>query len=208
MNRLRARVLSASLAGLCGLSLFTAVAVVPRVALAEESAIEAFKAKHEAVVGLVKQDAADDVLQTKIDGLLDYDWLAEAALGGPEHYQEVCGDRCDEFKALLTKLIRENYLRMVRKAGEHPVEYVGQTAGKNGVYKVTTRIKVNKNGRDQTVTVDYVMHQHDGQWQVRDIITDDVSLAKTYRYEFNKIAKSQGIDGIIRKLEDKLAKLD
>ena len=48
---------------------------------------------------------------------------------------------------------------------------------------------------------DYVALRHTG-------VTDEVSLAKTYRYEFNKIAKAEGIDGIIRKLEDKLAKLD
>src|SRR5690606_4380275 len=192
MNRLRARVLSASLTGLFGLSLFAAVTVTPNVAHAEQSAIEAFKAKHEAVVELVKKRADDKDLQAKIDGLLDYNWIAEAALGGPDNYQEVCQTRCDEFEALLTRLIRENYLRMIRKAEDHAVEYVGQTAGKNGIYKVTTRVKIDKNGREQVVTVDYVMHQIDGQWQVRDIITDDVSLSKTYRYEFNKIAKSQG----------------
>lgn len=208
MNRLRARVLSASLAGVFGLSLFAAVTVTPSVAQAEESAIEAFKAKHEVVVELVKKRATDEALQTKVDGLLDYGWLAQAALGGPDNYQTVCQTRCAEFDALLTKLIRENYLRMIRKAESHPVEYVGQTAGKSGIYKVTTRVKISKNGREQTVTVEYVMHQIDGQWQVRDIITDDISLAKTYRYEFNQIAKSQGIDGIIRKLEDKLQNLD
>ena len=31
--------------------------------------------------------------------------------------------------------------------------------------------------------------------QVRDIITDEVSLARTYRHEFAKIAKAEGIDG-------------
>jgi phospholipid transport system substrate-binding protein len=84
---------------------------------------------------------------------------------------------------------------------------VGQVAGRNDVYKVTTRVKVDKNGREQSITVDYVMHKIDGNWQVRDIITDDVSLSKTYRYEFNKIAKTEGIDGVIRKLESKLASL-
>ncbi len=207
MNRLRARVLTASLTGLFGLSLFAAVTVTPSVAHAEQSAIEAFKAKHEVVVELVKKRASDAEIQAKVDGLLDYEWIATAALGGPKNYQSVCQSRCDEFEALLTKLIRENYLRMIRKAENHPVEYVGQTAGRNGIYKVTTRIKVDKNGREQVVTVEYIMHQIDGQWHVRDIITDDVSLAKTYSYEFNKIAKAEGIDGIIRKLEDKLAKL-
>ena len=129
------------------------------------------------------------------------------ALGGAEHYATVCGTRCTEFEDLLTKLIRQNYLRMIRKAEKHPVEYVGQVAGRNDVYKVTTRVKIDKNGREQTVTVDYVMHKIGGNWQVRDIITDDVSLSKTYRYEFNKIAKAEGIDGIIRKLQEKLSSL-
>jgi phospholipid transport system substrate-binding protein len=207
MHRIRARLLSVSLTALSGMGLVAAITTAPSVAHAEESAIEAFKLKHEAVVKLVKDNATDAALQAKIDELLDYNYLATSALGGAENYATVCGSRCDEFEALLTKLIRQNYLRMIRKAEKHPVEYVGQVAGRNDVYKVTTRVKVDKNGREQTITVDYVMHEIDGNWQVRDIITDDVSLSKTYRYEFNKIAKTEGIDGVIRKLEDKLASL-
>jgi phospholipid transport system substrate-binding protein len=204
MHRIRARLLSVSL---LGLFVVGTVATTPTVARAEDSAIDAFRAKHEAVVKLVKDNATDAALQAKIDELLDYNYLATSALGGAENYATVCGSRCDEFEALLTKLIRQNYLRMIRKAEKHPVEYVGQVAGRNDVYKVTTRVKVDKNGREQTITVDYVMHEIDGNWQVRDIITDDVSLSNTYRYEFNKIAKTEGIDGVIRKLEDKLASL-
>lgn len=207
MNRFR-RALCASLTSLTLTGgLFAVVAATPSVAHAELSAIEAFKAQHESVIKLVQSGASDDKLQAKVDQLLDYGYLATAALGGPKNYAEVCKTRCDEFNALLTKLIRENYLRMIRKAEKHPVEYVGQVAGKNGVYKITTRIKIDKNGREQAVTVEYVMHKIGDDWQVRDIITDDVSLAKTYRYEFNKIAKTDGIDGIIRKLGDKLANL-
>jgi phospholipid transport system substrate-binding protein len=208
MNRLRARVFSASLAGLLCLGSAAVITATPTVAQAADSAIEAFKAKHEAVVELVKKDASDAKLQAAVDGLLDYNYLAISALGGPDNYTKVCGSRCDEFNTLLTKLIRENYLRMIRKAEKHPVEYVGQVAGRNNVYKVTTRVKIEKNNREQTVTVEYVMHQIDGAWQVRDIITDDVSLAKNYRYELSQIAKSEGIDGIIRKLQDKLASLE
>lgn len=206
MNRLRARLLSASL--LAGLTTFAAVSTAPTVAHAEDSAIDAFRAKQEAVVRLVSSGASDAKLQAKVDTLLDYDYLSTSALGGEKNYANVCGERCAEFNELLTRLIRENYLRMVRKAEKHPVEYVGQVAGRNDVYKVTTRVKIDKNGREQTVTVDYVMHKVNGNWQVRDIITDDVSLAKTYRYEFRQISKSGGIDAIISKLQDKLASLD
>lgn len=208
MNRLRARVLCASLTGFLSLGFAGGLLATPTVAQAGDSAIDAFTAKHEAVVKLVKNKATDAQLQEKVDELLDYEYLSTAALGGPDRYAEVCDARCDEFSALLTELIRENYLRMIRKAEKHPVEYVGEVAGKNDVYKVTTRVKVVKNGREQTLTVDYIMHKVDSKWQVRDIITEGVSLAKTYRYEINKIAKDQGIDGVIRKLQDKLATLE
>lgn len=209
---LRARLLSVALLARprsYGVAALLAVALMAPATAQAADAVGAFKAKHEAVVVLVKQDAEDAKLQKELDSLLDYDWLAEQSLGGADNFAKVCGDRCDEFEALLSRLIRENYLRMIRKAEKHPVEYVGQVEGKNSVYKVTTKIKIDKNGREQHVVVEYVMHQGaDGSWQVRDIITDEVSLAKTYRYEFNKIAKAEGIEGIIRKLEDKLVKLD
>lgn len=175
---------------------------------AKLSALDAFKAEHQKVIKLVKQKASSKKLQAEVDQLLDYDWLAQAALGGPSKYKEKCGARCDEFESILEKLIRENYLRMVRKAEGHPIEYVGQVSSKRGnAFKVKTRITVEKNGRKQRVVVAYVMHEIDGRWQVRDIITDDVSLAKTYRYQFSEIHKRSKIDGVIHKLEQKLAEL-
>jgi phospholipid transport system substrate-binding protein len=163
-------------------------------------AAEHFQTKHGALVQLVEDGANDGKLGAELDRMLDYQWLAEASLGGADNYASVCGDRCAEFEALLTKLIRDNYLRMIRKAKQHPLELVGAVEGKGGVHKVSTKLRVEKNGRSRSVTVDYIMHEVGGSWQIRDIITDDVSLVRTYRHEFNKIAKSEGIDGIIARL--------
>jgi phospholipid transport system substrate-binding protein len=174
---------------------------------AADDAAEAFQIKHGALVQLVEDGANDGKLGAEIDGMLDYGSVAEASLGGPDNYANVCGNRCAEFEALLTKLIRDNYLRMIRKAKQHPLELVGAVEGKGGVHKVSTKLHVEKNGRSRVVAVDYIMHQVAGSWQIRDIITDDVSLARTYRHEFNKIAKSEGIDGIIVRLQDKLSDL-
>lgn len=180
-------------------------ALVPSFASAQASAIEVFQSKHGALVQLVEAGADDRKLGAELDSMLDYDWLAEASLGGPNNYAKVCAPRCDEFQALLTKLIRDNYLRMIRQANEHPMELVGSEAGKGGVHKISTKLRIEKNGRSRAVNVHYIMHEVDGEFQIRDIITDDVSLVRTYRHEFHKIAKAEGIDGIIRKLEDKLA---
>jgi len=186
------------------LVLFTLLALAPGRARAGEAA-DAFKAKHDTIVELVNKNASDATLGNVIDDMLDYRSLAESTLGGPANFAKVCGDRCAEFEALLTKLIRANYLRMARQVNAHPLQHLDDVEGRNGVHKVTTKVKVEKNGRQRTMTIEYVMHKVDGRWLVRDIITDDISLASTYRNDFNKIAKTEGIDGIIERLEDKLA---
>jgi phospholipid transport system substrate-binding protein len=176
----------------------------PALAGTGAAAAETFQTKHGALVQLVENGADDVKLGAELDRMLDYRWLAEASLGGPDNYANVCAARCAEFEALLTKLIRDNYLRMIRKAKQHPLEMVGAVEGKGGVHKVSTKLRVEKNGRSRSVTVDYIMHEVGGGWQIRDIITDDVSLVRTYRHEFNKIAKTEGIDGIIARLQEKL----
>lgn len=198
--RLRAVLLGAT----CAAAL-TLGALTPATALAADGAMSDFKSRHEATIKLVKAKATSAKLQAEVDQLLDYQWLAQAALGGPARYEGTCKDKCDEFEKKLTQLIRQNYLKLIRQGKDHPVTYVKELEGRNQVFKVTTEIKVKKHGREQKVVVEYVMHKRDGHFSVRDLITDGVSLAKTYRYEFNEMNKSGGIDAILASLDKKLA---
>ena len=190
---------------LAPLTLAIAMLAAPAANAAEEepqSALEAFKASHEAILSLIHAGAGDAVYEKIVDGRLDYKWISEASLGGPRKYEAKCQPRCDEYQELLTEVIRGNYLRLVKDAKDHPVEYLGEEVRKKAT-KVDTKIKVLKNGREQELKVSYVMHKIDDHWYVRDIITDGVSLAKTYRYDFGKILKRGGIDELILRLTAK-----
>lgn len=178
----------------------------PTTAHAAAGALDTFKASHARVVELVAKRAAGDAIQREVDTLLDYSALAQESLGGPTRYAERCGTRCAEFEELLGRLIRENYLRRLRSDRAHQVEYLGEEIRPKGT-RVMTAIRYTKDGKEERVTVDYLMHEVDGRWQVRDIITDGVSLARNYKYEFNQILKQDGIDGLIARLEGKLALL-
>lgn len=171
---------------------------------APPSALEAFKSSHQAVVALVHDKASADKLQAEVDGLLDYDWIAHAALGGERRYAKKCEARCAEYETLLAQLIRENYLKRIRQADTGSVEYLGEEVRKDKA-KVDTRVTFDKDGETQVLEVSYVMHYVDGRWVARNIITDGVSLSKTYRYEFGKIVRDEGIDGLITRLQTKLA---
>lgn len=189
------------------LSLFALTLVAaPTTAHAAAGALDAFKAGHAKVVELVAKRAAGDAIQRQVDALLDYTALAQESLGGTARYAERCGTRCAEFEALLGRLIRENYLRRIRSDRAHQVDYLGEEARPKGT-RVMTAIRYSKDGKDESVAVDYLMHEVDGRWQVRDIVTDGVSLARNYKYEFNQILKQDGIDGLIARLESKLALL-
>ena len=144
-------------------SLALALAVVPTSALAapppagasaETSAMEAFKTSHEAVLSLVKKKAPDQKIEKQVDSFLDYKWLAEASLGGSKRYAKRCEPRCAEFEALLTKLIRENYLHRIHQADKGSIQYVGEEVRKNGTKaKVDTLVEFTKNGRKQQLKI-------------------------------------------------------
>ncbi len=174
---------------------------------ARPTASAAFKARHGAVVDLVKKRAEQDLLSKEVDQLLDYKALAEASLGGPARYAGKCGERCTEFEGLLAKLIRENYLKRIRTDKKYELTIVGEETKLGGDVHVITNIALTREGKPEVVEVVYVMHLVGETWKVQDIITDGVSLAKNYKFEFNKIIREQGFDELMARLDKKLGEL-
>jgi len=184
--------------------------LLPSVVLAEggPGAIKAFEQIHGEVTTMVDADAKSADIEAKVDSLLDYEWITWATLGGQKRYKERCADRCDEFKALLTQLIRKNYLKRIENKDRGTVEYVEEHVRKKAT-KVDTKVTfVDLEGKTKTVEIDYVMHKVDDEWQVRDIITEGVSLAKNYKYEIAKLHKAGGMDKVLSTLQKKLDDLD
>ncbi len=130
-------------------------------------------------------------------------------MGGPKRFAERCTERCDEYQALLAQLIRKNYLKRVQGKDRGTIEYVGEHVRDNATKVDTKVIFTDKQGEKKTVEIDYVMHKVDGDdWRVRDIITEGVSLAKNYKFEFNRLYKDGGMEKVIGTLEKKVAELD
>lgn len=175
-------------------------------ASAADGAMDTFKARHGKVVELVKKGASNEVLQKEVDALLNYKALAETSLGGAARYQSKCAPRCAEFETLLSRLIRENYLKRIRSDKKYELTYQGEEAKTRGTH-VTTTIAVTRDGKPEVLEIVYVMEQTPEGWKVNDIITDGVSLAKNYKFEFNKILKDKGIDELISRLDGKVNEL-
>lgn len=181
-----------------------------------QAALNSFQGQHQKVEALLAKKATDSALAREVDQLLDYQELAQAALGGKSAYAEACKSDCAKFEKALSELIRRNYLRFLRKSGEGRVEYLGAQVGRKGsAVKIKTRVQRKKapaGSRNNHVFVSYILRESSpGQWRAVDVVTEGVSLRKTYRYEFKKILNRAGagggIKGVIAKIEAKLAEV-
>ena len=171
-----------------------------------QTAMEAFKHAHERVLLFLRSKVKDSTIQAEVDKLLNYPWIAHTALGGKNRAEKKCEPRCAEYAMSHRLINRSPDLKRLRDADMGTGYYVKEEK-RPRASKVTTIVKFNKDGVDQQVEVAYVMRFEDGRWQVVDIITDGVSLAKNYRYEIGQILHKEGIDGVITRLRTKLADL-
>ena len=72
----------------------------------------------------------------------------------------------------------------------------------NAAIMVDTRI-VKSNG--ETTTLDYLMHQNQGAWQISDVYLDGtISQLAVQRSEFNSILRREGVDGLVMALNRKV----
>lgn len=133
--------------------------------------------------------------------LLDYDELAQKSLAA--HWDKLTPAQRTEFVATLRELIERNYVRQLRTNLDYQVQYKGEEAEENQA-TVTTVVKVKSAGKSTDAEIIYKMKKDPDGWHVWDVITDEVSLVKNYRTQFNKIITEQSYDALIKKMKSKL----
>jgi phospholipid transport system substrate-binding protein len=68
--------------------------------------------------------------------------------------------------------------------------------------EATVRNRYVSPGRRPT-PVDYAMRKTNGEWKIYDIVVDGISLVLTYRSQFEDSARSTGVEGLIKQLQEK-----
>ena len=71
-----------------------------------------------------------------------------------------------------------------------------------GATEATVRNQYLSEGR-QPVAVSYSMKQTSSGWKIYDINIEGVSLVLTYRSEFDTIVRTGGVEGLIKRLQER-----
>jgi phospholipid transport system substrate-binding protein len=140
----------------------------------------------------IKQNAAQ---------LLDYSELAKRSLA--QHWETLKPAQREEFNATFREMLEKNYVKQIKSNIDYQVQYLDESVT-GDESRVKTIIKIKDKGKTLDAEIEYKMHKVGPNWMVFDIITDEVSLVRNYKTQFNKIIAEQGYDKLIEKMKSKL----
>ena len=162
------------------------------------------EARHEEAKAVLQQPAGASRtarLTELLNGLLDYNALAQASLG--DHWGGQDEAARAEFVSLLKQLVERSYQANLERTLSFEVEYESARARGEDV-RVTTMARSRTNRRAPPVSIDYTMRREGRSWRVVDIITDGQSLVEGYRAQFNRIISRDGWDGLLSRMRRRL----
>jgi phospholipid transport system substrate-binding protein len=152
--------------------------------------------------GSPEEKKQKDDIKALAGTLLDYDELAKRAMA--QHWTKLTPTQQKEFVGTLRELIERNYVKQLRSNLDYQVQYKGEQV-EGAEATVTTTVKVKTAGKNTDAEIVYKMRKlPDGTWRVWDVITDEVSLVRNYRTQFNKIITEKSYDELLRKMKSKL----
>jgi phospholipid transport system substrate-binding protein len=156
-----------------------------------------------AAAGSAEERQLTAEVTTALRELFDIAFLAERAL--VDHWKDMTPAQRTGVTDTLREVVERNYLSQLRTNLDYEIVYKSEEAQGADVV-VHTVIKATRKGRPAEIRVDYVLHDEGNHWRVYDVITDDVSLLKNYRSQFNRIIAKDGVDGLIKRMKAKLDK--
>ena len=139
-----------------------------------------------------------DRLKNIINDVIDFRSMSETALG--DTYTEISEEKREEFVSLFSTIIRDNSLNRL-DIYRAEVTY-NDISVENGTAEVKTMAQMD----NVRTSVDYDMELQNGEWQITDMIIDDVSTAESYHRQFQSIIRQRGFDALLESLRRRAAR--
>jgi ABC-type transporter MlaC component len=175
--------------------------------------------EHGQIKKLVDANAPTAEVTKAIDGMVDYDAVAERALGKPcpttipnctNHWDTLTDAQKKEVRELFKGLVEKKYRENAYKTRDFDVSYRGVKEQGAEISKVRTEAKNKSKPRDPAIQVDYIIRSTGQEHKVIDLVTEGSILSKNYYDQSHKMLTTagQGYPYFVQKLRDKLAKKD
>jgi phospholipid transport system substrate-binding protein len=144
-----------------------------------------------------KKNERREELKKLIYQRFDFTEMAQRALG-PE-WRRRTPDEQKEFVKLFTELLERAYLKQIESYDDQKVRYLNERED-SSYAQVDTRIVDNKG---QEFSINYRLHNVNGDWKVYDVVIEDISLVNNYRAQFSRVLASSSYQELVHRMKDK-----
>ena len=145
-----------------------------------------------------KTAARRDRLRDIIAMRFDYDEMARRTLA--KHWMDRSSQERREFTALLSILLMNSYITIIESRTDEHVNYLDET-----IKRDFARVKTEILAKSGTIPVEYRMRRKKGEWQIYDVVIEDVSLVGNFRKQFDRIIRSESFTTLANRLKEKTA---
>ena len=144
-----------------------------------------------------RKNERHDELKKLIYQRFDFTEMARRALG-PE-WRRHTPEEQKEFAQLFTDLLERAYLKQIESYNDQKVRYLNERED-SSYAQVDTKIVDNKG---QEFSVNYRLHNVNGDWKVYDVVIEDISLVNNYRAQFSRVLASSSYQELVHEMKDK-----
>ncbi|MDJ0832921.1 MAG: ABC transporter substrate-binding protein [Gammaproteobacteria bacterium] len=129
----------------------------------------------------------------------DFNRMTDLALG--RYKRKVSGDQKPKLVNEFRNLLVRTYGKALLAYNDQQIIYLPMR-GSIQAGEVTIRTEIEQQG-GFPIPLNYELYKKDSDWKVYDISVDNISLVTNYRSSFAREIKANGIDGLIKTLQDR-----
>jgi phospholipid transport system substrate-binding protein len=136
-------------------------------------------------------------LKEVIHQRFDFTEMAKRSLG--YEWRRRSPEEQQAFVKLFTDLLERAYLDQLESYNGETIQFLKELDGYNYA-DVATKIIDNK-GRE--FSVNYRLHNRNGDWKVYDVVIEDISLINNYRSQFNRVLAKSSYEELVSTMKGK-----
>uniref|UniRef100_A0A7V4LCQ0 ABC transporter substrate-binding protein n=1 Tax=Desulfobacca acetoxidans TaxID=60893 RepID=A0A7V4LCQ0_9BACT len=154
-----------------------------------------------ALEGEAHQAARAAAIRRVIQRNFDFPYMAQAALEGA--YQGLSPGQRQEFTQVFSTLFQASYTDLVLKfLKKETVKYDAETLEGPRARVKTTLVRTN-----ETIPVEYLLHQKGGGWLLYDVIVDGVSILGNYQRQFTQVVRTKSFEFLLDRMKTQIKAL-
>lgn len=133
----------------------------------------------------------------------DFPTIARLVIG--RHWTELSEEQQEQFLDIFERLTIATYAARFDDYNDQKFVELAHEALKSTRIMIKTELV---RPADESVSLNYLLHQRDGKWRIINAIANGVSDLSLKRAEYSAILKEQGFEALLAKISDQVARYE